>query len=439
MIENKLLFSIVTKVVNSIKSMKNIIQATLLFTFLLVGSSTSYAQVFDPVKGCVIGPNGDCIANTLLTAMPFLRIAPDARGGAMGDVGITVTPDPNSIHYNAANLAFTEKSTALALTYTPWLRELNLNDVYLLHFSGYKKLSKLETIGFGLRYFSLGEINFTDVQGVQIGLGNPRELEFNVAYARKLGDNFAASLSAKYVYSNLASGQNVNGIDINSANAFAADVGITYKKKTKLGGYDSEWTYGLALTNLGSKVSYTDIAEVQDFLPSNLGFGAGLLMNFDQYNTMSFHVEINKLLVPTPVARFMLNEDGVNVDNPEWDMNNDGIADYRQKALFSGVFGSLGDAQGGFGEEVKEFSFSIGTEYWYDKQFAVRAGYYYEHPEKGDRQFLTVGLGIQYNIFGINLSYLVPTNNRRNPLDNTLRFSLIFDFEGYQKKYADEE
>lgn len=419
--------------------MKNIIQATLLFALVLVSSSTSYGQFFNQELGCVVGPDGNCVPNTLLTAMPFLRIAPDARGGAMGDVGITVTPDPNAIHYNAANLAFVEKSTALALTYTPWLRELNLNDVFLLHFSGFKKLSKLETIGFGLRYFSLGEINFTDVQGINIGLGNPRELEFNVAYARKLGDNFAASLSAKYVYSNLASGQNVNGIDINSANAFAADVGITYKKKTKLGGYDSEWTYGLALTNLGSKVSYTDVAEVQDFLPSNLGFGAGLLMNFDQYNTMSFHFEVNKLLVPTPVARQIVNADGTFSNNPEWSTDGDEIADYRQKALFAGVFGSLGDAQGGFGEEVKEFSFSLGTEYWYDKQFAVRAGYYYEHPEKGDRQYLTVGLGIQYNIFGINLSYLVPTNNRRNPLDNTLRFSLIFDFEGYQEKYADEE
>ncbi len=419
--------------------MKNIIQTTLLLALMCFGSSASYAQFFNQELGCVVGPSGECIPNTLLTAMPFLRIAPDARGGAMGDIGITVTPDPNAIHYNAANLAFVEKSTALALTYTPWLRELNLNDVYLLHFSGYKKLSKLETIGFGLRYFSLGEINFTDVQGINIGLGNPRELEFNVAYARKLGDNFAASLSAKYVYSNLASGQNVNGIDINSANAFAADIGISYKKKTKLGGYDSEWTYGLSITNLGSKVSYTDIAVVQDFLPSNLGFGAGLLMNFDQYNTMSFHLEINKLMVPTPIARQILDSDGTLIDNPEWDPNNNGIADYRERSLFSGVFGSFGDAQGGFGEEVKEYSFSLGTEYWYDKQFAVRAGYYYEHPEKGDRQYLTVGLGIQYNIFGINLSYLVPTNNRRNPLDNTLRFSLIFDFEGYQQKYADEE
>lgn len=417
--------------------MKKLIQATTIIAVLFFANTSVKAQ-FDPIMGCVVGPNGDCIPNTLLTAMPFLRIAPDARGGAMGDVGITVVPDANSIHYNASNLAFAEKSTSLALTYTPWLRELNLNDVFLLHFSGYKKLDKLQTIGFGLRYFSLGEINFTDAQGINIGLGQPRELEFNVAYARKLGDNLSASLSAKYVYSNLASGQQVNGININSANAFAADIGITYKKKSKLGGYDSQWTYGAAITNLGSKVSYTDQADVQDFLPANLGFGAGLLMNFDKYNSMSFHLEINKLLVPSPQSKTIREADGTTPDNPDYDVNGNGIADYREKSLFSGVFGSFTDAQGGVGEEIKEMALSFGTEYWYDKQFAVRAGYYWEHQDKGDRQYLTVGLGIQYNIFGINLSYLVPTNNRRNPLDNTLRFSLIFDFEGYQAKYADE-
>ena len=422
--------------------MKKLIK-TLLFLGIMVGSGNQLISqaAYNPLKGCVVGSDGECIPNTLLTAMPFLRIAPDARGGSMGDVGITMSPDPNTIHYNASNLAFVDNKTELALTYTPWLRELNLNDVYLLHMTGYRKLDELQTIGAGIRYFSMGELTFTDVQGIVIGQGMPQEIEVNLAYARKLGDNFSASLSAKYVYSNLASGQSVNGIEINSANAFAADVGLTYKNQTKLGGYDAEWTYGLAMTNLGSKVSYTDVAEVQDFLPTNLGLGVGLLMDFDQYNTMSFHFEVNKLMVPTPVARQMVNPDdpdGPLIDNPEWDMDGDGIAHYRQKSLFSGVFGSFTDAQGGFSEEMKEFAVSVGTEYWYDKQFAVRAGYYYEHPEKGDRQYLTVGLGLQYNIFGINLSYLVPTNNRRNPLDNTLRFGLIFDFEGYKAKYDEE-
>lgn len=411
--------------------MKNIIIAVIAMVSTVSIQSTQ-AQVFDQQKGCVIGPDGSCIPNTLLTAMPFLRIAPDARGGAMGDVGITLSPDPNSLYYNASHLAFAEKNTALSMTYTPWLRQLNLNDVYLLYLSGYNKLDEVQTVGAALRYFSLGAINFTDNQGLSLGEGNPRELEFLVSYARKLGDNFSAALSAKYIYSNLATGFVVQGVEINSANAFAADVSLTYAKDGNLGGYKSKTTYGLTLSNLGSKVSYQSNPEVRDFLPANLGLGAGVLLEMDQYNTLSFHLDVNKLLVPTPVSRFILDGDGAEVLNPVYSQDGDDIADYRQKSLFSGLLGSFGDAQGGFGEEMKEFAFSFGAEYWYDKQFAVRAGYYHEHQEKGDRKFLTVGMGVQYNIFGINLSYLVPTNNRRNPLDNTLRFSLIFDFDGYK-------
>lgn len=407
--------------------------------FLLIGfaQSTVQAQIFNPARGCVIDADGNCIPSTLLTAMPFLRIAPDARGGAMGDVGMTMNPDANSLYYNASNLAFAEDDSELSLTYTPWLRQLNLRDVYLVYFSGYKKLSDNETVGAAFRYFSLGDINFTDEQGGDLGIGNPRELEFLVSYARKLGDNFAASLSAKYVYSNLASGFQVRGVDINSASAFAADFSLTYKKKTTLGGYKSRWTYALALSNLGSKVSYTDNNSVRDFLPGNMGLGAGLFMELDQYNTIAFSLEVNKLLVPSPQVGTCLDpETGMPVDclvdvSPE-----NGIPDYREKSLFSGIVGSFSDAQGGFSEELREFAISFGAEYWYDKQFAVRAGYFYENPLKGDRQFLTVGIGVKYNVFGINLSYLVPTNNRRNPLDNTLRFSLMFDLEGYNAQNA---
>lgn len=403
---------------------------------LMVAATINVQAQFDPIQGCIVdGENVGCIPNTLLTAMPFLRIAPDARGGAMGDVGITMSPDANSLFYNASNLAFAEKKTELSMTYTPWLRQLNLNDVFLLYLSGYNKIDDVQTVGMSLRYFSLGAINFTDAQGIGIGEGNPRELEFLVSYARKLGDNFAASLSTKYVYSNLASGLIVNGVNINSANAFAADFSLTWRKNTKLGGYKSRWTYALAVSNLGSKVSYTNDNLVRDFLPANIGLGAGLFMEMDQYNTLAFSLEFNKLLVPTPVSS-QLFVDGVPVDNPDYDANENGIADYREQALFSGVLGSFGDAQGGFSEELQEFAISFGAEYWYDKQFAVRAGYYYEDPTKGDRQYLTVGVGVQYNIFGINLSYLVPTNNRRNPLDNTLRFSLMFDFQGYKQQNA---
>lgn len=405
---------------------------------------TSYEGVsqggygFNPEAGCVIDVNGACVPNTILTAMPFLRIAPDARGGAMGDVGISMTPDANSLYYNPSNLAFAKDKTELSLTYTPWLRQLNLNDVFLLYFSGYTKLNKVETVGAALRFFSLGDINFRDAQGNDNGTGQPRELEFLVSYARKLGDNFSAALSAKYVYSNLAADLVVNGSTINAANAFAADVSLTYRNDTKLGGYKSRWTYGLALSNLGSKVSYTDDNLVRDFLPANLGLGVGLFMEMDEYNTLAFSLELNKLLAPSPISQYNI-VDGVETPNPEWDVDGNGIADYREKALFSGILGSFGDAQGGIGEEINEFALSFGAEYWYDKQFAVRAGYFYEHPEKGDRQYLTVGLGVKYNVFGINLAYLVPTNQRRNPLDNTLRFSLMFDLEGYKIQNAPSE
>lgn len=392
---------------------------------------------FNSEVGCItnIGES-DCISNAVISAMPFLRIAPDARGGSMGDLGIALTPNSNAMHYNASNLVYAEEETALAVTYTPWLRELNLNDIYLAYLSGYKKIDDLQTVGFGLRFFSLGEISFTDNDGISTGSGKPREFEISGAYARKLSDKLSAGLTAKYIYSNLASGQMAGGLDINSANAFAADFSLTYRSKGKTGGYNSEFAMGLALTNIGSKVSYTNQA-VKDFLPANFGLGTALKLELDEFNTVEFGLDINKLMVPTPVARFL--SDGT--ENPEYNPNMDpeNIGDFREKSLFSGLFGSFTDAQGGFSEELKEFAYSLGAEYWYDKQFAVRAGYYYEHATKGDRKFLTLGLGLKYNVFGIDLSYLVPTSNQRNPLDNTLRFGLIFDFASYSAQNAIEE
>jgi len=360
----------------------------LLFLFFIVSATVS-AQVFDPTKGCVVDNNGDCISNTLLTAVPFLRI-------------------------------------------TPGLRNLNLNDIFLLYVSGYYKLDKNQAIGGGIRFFSLGDIDFTDTQGGSLGTGRPREGEFTIAYARKLGDKFSASLSGKYIFSNLASGLQVNGVDINTASAFAADFGLNYRTKTTLGGYKGEWSYGLAFTNIGSKVSYTRDNLVKDFIPANMGLGTALTLDLDQYNSLTFAVDLNKLLVPTPISKKIVNNDGTFTDNPEWDTDGNGIADYREKSLFAGVLGSFNDAQGGIAEEVKEVSLSIGAEYWYDKQFAFRGGYYWESAEKGNRRFFTVGAGIKYNVFGIDLSYLIPTSILPNPLDNTLRFSLLFDFSVFQ-------
>lgn len=400
-------------------------------SFILIQSTNLDAQWYDPIKKCVVDPNGECIPNTILSAMPFLRIIPDARGGGMGDAGIAVSPDANAMFYNASNLVYVEQDMALSATYTPWLRELNLNDIYLAYLSGFKKIDDLQTVGLGLKFFNLGEINFTDEMGTPLGTGKPREFEIAASYARKLGPKLSAGLTGKYVHSNLATGEIIGGQEISSANSFAADISLTYRTKMKMADYNGSFAMGLAFSNIGSKVTYTENI-VKDFLPANMGLGAALTLDFDDFNTMTFALDINKLLLPSPISPSIL-VDGIPEPNPEFDKDGNGIADYREKSLFSGLFGSFVDAQGGFSEEIKEYTYSFGVEYWYDKQFAVRAGYYYENPEKGDRQYLTVGLGLKYNVFGIDLSYLVPTNNRRNPLDNTLRFSLLFDFDQYQK------
>ncbi len=394
---------------------------------LFIGT-TSYGQYYNPFKKCVTGANDQCLPNAILSAMPFLRIVPDARGGAMGDSGIATSADPNSLHYNSSKLAFVEKDMSFAATYTPWLRNIGLRDVYLTYLSGYKKVDDLQTLGFGLRFFSLGEITFTNLDGNPAGLGKPRELEFAFGYSRKLAENFSAGLTVKYIYSNLASGQQVGGVQIKAANAFAADISFSYRKKGNLTAFGSEWFFGGAISNLGSKVTYTQ-SQFKDFLPANLGLGAGLTLNFDEFNSIAFNLDVNKLLIPSPIAPLILEPDGNVIENPEYDKNNNDEPDYKEQSMFSALINSFGDAQGGISEEFKELNSSLGVEYWYDKQFAVRAGYYYEHPTKGDRQFITVGAGLKYNVFALDISYLVPTNNRRNPLDNTLRFTLQFDFE----------
>lgn len=386
-------------------------------TVVVINLSKINAQVFSPSAGCVVDPNGQCIPNTLLSAVPFLRINPDAIGGAMGDAGIATAANPYSAHYNASKLAFATKESEISAAYTPWLRNLGLTDVYLAYLGGYKKIDEFQTFGYNLRFFSLGEISFRDNNGNPIGDGRPREFEVGLSYARKLTDNFSAGLGGKFIYSNLASGQQVGGLDITAGTAFAADISVTYNSNPELRGPGSALSIGASISNLGSKISYTASNE-REFIPTNLGIGTAYLVNLDDFNSLTFALDFNKLLIPTPIPP----------DHPDYDLNNDGKADYRNKSTFAGVFGSFSDAPGGFSEELKEFATSFGVEYWYDKQFAVRAGYFYEHPLKGDRQYITVGAGLKYNVFGIDISYLAPTNSQRSPLDNTLRFSFTFAF-----------
>jgi hypothetical protein len=376
---------------------------------------------------CVRGSNGKlqnldgtpCI-NTVTSAVPFLRIVPDARSGAMGDAGLAISPDANAMHFNASKLAFATEKLGISATYTPWLRALGLNDVYLAYISGYKKIDDRQAIGASLRYFSLGSIQFTDANGQPLTTGRPNEFEVNLAYARKLSDNFSAAISGKFIYSNLAAGNVVGGEVINPGIAGAADISFTYNKEIKLNNTETNLTVALAMTNIGSKISYTN-SRYRDFLPANMGLGAAWTFKLDQYNKLTLTTDVNKFIIPTPCQ------------GTDCDKNKNGVPDYKEKSPIAAVFSSFSDAPDGISEELKELMFSFGAEYWYDNQFAVRAGYFTESRQKGARQYLTLGLGLKYNIFGLNFSYLVPTTNNRNPLDNTLRFSLLFNFADLAK------
>lgn len=387
----------------------------LLLCLATLGCISISGQCFFDREGRLVDPAGNPCTNTVLTAVPFLRLAADARSGAMGDVGIGLSPDPNAMHFNASKLVFAEENLGLSATYTPWLRALGLNDVYLAYLAGYYKIDNLQTVGMSIRYFSLGSIPFTDPNGEPLITGNPNEFEIAVAYSRKLTDNFSAALTGKLIYSNLASGQQVAGTVIGAGVAGAADISFTYKTEIDLKNMESDLTVGLALSNIGSKISYTNSIE-KDFLPANFGIGAAWRLHLDKHNSLTLATDINKLMVPTPCQGENCDIDGVS-----------GL-DYKQQSTVSSLFSSFGDAPEGFSEELKELMYSFGIEYWYDNQFAIRAGYFNEHAQKGGRKYLTAGLGLKYNVFGLNFSYLIPTTNQRNPLDNTLRFSLLFDF-----------
>ncbi|MDX2002423.1 MAG: type IX secretion system outer membrane channel protein PorV [Chitinophagales bacterium] len=354
------------------------------------------------------------------TAVPFLRIAPDARSGGMGEVGIALQPDsindPNGTFHNPAKVAFNTRPLGISVSYTPWLRQL-VNDIYLAHLSAYYKIDKLQAVAMSLRYFSLGQITFTNVQGENTGQFRPNEFSIDGSYSRILAKGFSAGIGLRFIYSNLATGQTVNGVAISPGIAAAADIAFYYNKPIKLKKMKTNLAFGLNLSNIGSKISYTESAE-KDFIPMNMGLGTAWQINIDDHNQITLAVDANKLMVPTPSTV---------------DADSNGILDYREKSVPAGLFGSFGDAPNGFKEEMQEFIVQVGAEYWYDQLFAVRAGYFHEASNKGGRQFLTAGLGLRYSVFGLDFSYLIPTTSKRNPLDNTLRFTLVFTFAKLNK------
>ena len=385
----------------------------LLVVAILLLSNSIFAQLdnnnlaIDELSGKVIDGN-----RIISTGVPLLIIAPDARSGAMGDVGVASTPDANSLHWNAAKLAFMQNKTGVSFTYSPWLREL-VSDIELLYLGGYYKVNERSTLGASLTYFSLGAIDFFDQEGMATGTYKPNEFAMDLAYTMKLNENFSISLTGRYIRSDLTQGQNVGTTQTHAANAGAADLGLYYQKAIKAV-RPSEYALGLQISNLGSKISYSDNMD-SEFLPANLRLGGRYTTQLDQFNQISVMMDFNKLLVPTPPVY----NDSTGAIFAGMDPN---------VGVFQGAIQSFYDAPNGFKEEIQEISLSIGAEYWYNKILALRAGYFYEAKNKGARQYLTLGAGIKYNVMGLDISYLIATSAlNNNPLKNTLRVGLNFD------------
>jgi hypothetical protein len=354
-------------------------------------------------------------ANTVTTGVPFLTIAPDSRAGAMGDAGVATSPDVNSQHWNPAKYAFTESEMGIALSYTPWLRNL-VSDINLAYLVGYKRLNDQETVSASLRYFSLGDISFMSEYGDPTGQQSPNEFAFDMGYTRLLSDNFSGAVAIRYIRSDLTGGQMVGGVETHAGNTFAADVAFYYQNQIRMNRKNSTISAGIDISNIGGKISYTD-GETKDFIPTNLKLGVSYKTEMDKYNTITFAFDANKLMVPTP-------------DTTDVDIIT-GLGS--SKSVVSGMFSSFSDAPGGMKEELREITFSVGAEYWYNKQFALRAGYFYEDPTKGNRKFFTAGAGLKMNVFALDFSYLLPVA-QNNPLANTLRFTLSFDFDAFNKQ-----
>ena len=369
--------------------------------------------------------------NAITTAVPFLTIAPDSRAGAMGDIGCATSADANSQSYNPAKYVFSDNQFGFSLSYSPWLRQL-VNDINLLYLSGYWRITDMDAIGASLRYFSLGDIEFMDENGQLVSTQNPNEFAIDFTYSRKLIDQLSIAITPRFIYSNLTAGQFVGGEETKAGLAGAADISLFYEQDFDVKAFEnSTLRAGLCISNMGNKMSYSFGTLRRDFLPTNLKLGPGYEMNFDGYNKLTLNGELNKLLVPTnPIYAIDSATGRIIYDaagNPVIAAGMDPDVSVPQ-----GMIQSFYDAPGGFKEEMREIMWALGAEYSYRDIFFVRLGYFHESQYKGNRQFLSVGAGIKYSVFGFDVSYLVATK-QYHPLANTLRFSLNFDFVSANK------
>ncbi len=374
----------------------------LILTVLILFLNIAYGQ------NTVSTYSGGNNSSIITTAATFLLLAPDARSAGMGDIGVATSGDVNSMHWNPAKYAFISSSSALGTTYTPWLTRL-VNDIGLYYVSGYTKIDNKQTLAASLDYFTYGSILYTDLNANNYGSAHPSEYSFDLSYIRRLSNNFALALAGRYIRSNL--GQiTTGGGGGQPANGFAADIALYSKKEINLLGTPATASYGIDISNIGTKISYG--GSKFDFLPTNLRLGASSNFHLDEASSLAFSLDLNKLLIP---SNPILDSSGKIVKGKS---TNVGVA--------KGIFQSFTDAPGGAKQELEEVSYGLGMEYSYNEQLFFRTGYYHENPNFGNRRYLTLGAGFKYSAFGVDFAYLIAS--QVNPLSNTLRFSLNFYF-----------
>lgn len=373
--------------------------------------------------------------NPIQTGVNSLNIAPDARGASMGDLGVATDPDANSQYWNPSKYAFGYSKGAVALSYTPWLRKL-VNDIFLANLAGYWKVGSgdNQAISASLRYFSLGEVTTSYPGSTQAAQTlNPYEMAFDLGYSRKLSEKFSMGVVFRYIYSDLGFSDLQSDTGSTGASAFSADISGYYVTYPIIGRNECQFAWGWNISNIGTKVSYND-GNDPAFLPTNLRLGTSFMFPLADYHNLAISLDLNKLLVPTRPRRQDYEGEGkseADVDR-EW---NDAIEKWENTSSISGIFKSFSDAPGGFSEELKEITWSLGAEYSYNQQFFLRAGYFYENAMKGNRQYFSVGAGFALNVLKLDAAYMIATA-QNSPLDQTLRFTLTFDMDGIKELFG---
>jgi hypothetical protein len=415
----------------------NMIINRLVCGFFCIAASFSFAQ---PTGGSG-ATSQDLQLNTITTAVPFMSITPDSRAGGMGDAGTALSGDANSIYWNTSMLNFAKQRSEISLSYTPWLRQLT-NDIHLSYLSGYYKVNDRHAVAGALRFFSLGEITFTDASGNVIRDDKPSEFELTGGYAFKLSERLSIGVNGKFAYSNLTGGLTVAGVNTKAGVAGAADLSFTYfNEDAKIGKTKGAYTFATTINNIGNKIAYSEL-QSRDFLPMNIKIGNSFRADFDKFNNLLFAVDLQKLLVPTPAIYQLQGSEFALISG----MNNEiGVISAMLQSFYDAPGIPVKDESGNYvqqqdgsyeivkgsklREELAEINIATGLEYWYNNVLALRAGYFYEHRSKGDRQYLNFGVGFKYNMFGVDFSYLAALT-RQSPLANTLRFTLRLNLDG---------